>query len=123
MTSSISEVQMEEVEDRMVIYFPYNSIRREDNDGIDEYLTRLAAYLIESNRKISVTGHADFVGGAKYNKQFGLQRAATIRNNLIKKGVNKSQVSINSYGESKAIATNDTPQGRYKNRRVEIRVK
>lgn len=123
MTSSISEVQMEEVEDRMVIYFPYNSIRREDNDAIDDYLTRLAAYLTGTDRKVTITGHTDFVGEAKYNKQFGIQRAASIRNTLIKKGVNKAQISINSYGESKAIATNDTPQGRYRNRRVEIRVK
>lgn len=123
MTSSISEVQMEEVEDRMVIYFPYNSVRREDNEAIDEYLTRLAAYLNGSDRKVTITGHTDFVGEAKDNIRFGLLRAASIRDALVKKGVNKSQISIKSYGESKAIATNDTPQGRYKNRRVEIRVK
>ncbi len=123
LTSSISEVQMESVEDRMVIYFPYNSVRREDNDAIDDYLTRLAAYLAGSNRKATITGHTDFVGEAKDNKQFGLLRAASIRDALVKKGVSKSQISIQSYGESKSIATNDTPQGRYKNRRVEIRVK
>jgi len=123
MTPSISEVQMEEVEDRMVIYFPYNSVRREDNDAIDDYLTRLAAYLAGSDRKVSITGHTDFVGEAKDNVRFGLLRAASIRDALVKKGVNKSQISIKSHGESKSIATNDTPQGRYKNRRVEIRVK
>jgi outer membrane protein OmpA-like peptidoglycan-associated protein len=123
MTPSISEVQMEEVEDRMVIYFPYNSVRREDNDAIDDYLTRLAAYLSGSDRKVSITGHTDFVGEAKDNLRFGLLRAASIRDALVKKGVSKSQISIKSHGESKSIATNDTPQGRYKNRRVEIRVK
>lgn len=123
LTSSISEVQMESVEDRMVIYFPYNSVRREDNDAIDDYLTRLAAYLVGSDRKATITGHTDFVGEAKDNKQFGLLRAASIRDALVKKGVSKSQISIKSYGESKSIATNDTPQGRYKNRRVEIRVR
>lgn len=123
MTPSISEVQMESVEDRMVIYFPYNSLRREDNDAIDDYLTRLAEHLAGSDRKVSITGHTDFVGEAKDNVRFGLLRAASIRDALVKKGVNKSQISIKSYGESKSIATNDTPQGRYKNRRVEIRVK
>ncbi len=123
LTPSISEVQMESVEDRMVIYFPYSSVRREDNDAIDDYLTRLAAYLAGSDRKVSIVGHTDFVGEAKDNKQFGLLRAASIRAALMKKGVSKSQISIKSYGESKSIATNDTPQGRYRNRRVEIRVK
>ena len=123
MTPSINEVQMESVEDRMVIYFPYSSVRREDNDAIDDYLTRLAAHLAGSDRKVSITGHTDFVGEAKDNVRFGLLRAASIRDVLVKKGVNKSQISIKSYGESKSIATNDTPQGRYKNRRVEIRVR
>ena len=123
MTPSINEVQMESVEDRMVIYFPYSSVRREDNDAIDDYLTRLAEHLAGSDRKVSITGHTDFVGEAKDNVRFGLLRAASIRDVLVKKGVSKSQISIKSYGESKSIATNDTPQGRYKNRRVEIRVK
>ncbi len=121
--NNIRSVQMENVEDRMVIYFPYNSIRREDNDAIDEYLSQLAHQLTASNEKVSITGHADFVGSSKFNAQFGLQRANTIRNTLIKKGVLKSQVKCYSFGDRKPVATNDTPQGRYRNRRVEIRVK
>lgn len=123
MTSAIDRVQMEQVEDRMVVHFPYNSIRREDNDAIDDYLNRLAEQLIASGQHVTITGHTDFVGEAKENIQFGLRRAASIRDALVKKGVKKSQISLKSYGESKSIATNDTPQGRYKNRRVEIRVK
>ncbi len=122
-SSRMNEVQMEEVEDRMVIYFPYNSIRKEDDAAIDDYLNRLASELISSGSSITITGHTDFVGDSKYNVQFGLQRANSIRAILVKKGVAKSQVKTRSYGESKAIATNDTPWGRYKNRRVEIRIK
>lgn len=121
-SSRIDEVQMEFVEDRMVIHFPYNSIRKEDNMSIDDYLSRLADELISSGSNVSITGHTDFVGDAKFNKQFGLQRANSIRAILIKKGVPKSQIKTHSFGESKAIATNDTPWGRYQNRRVEIRV-
>lgn len=121
-SSRINEVQMEFVEDRMVIHFPYNSIRKEDNMSIDDYLSRLASELIASGSNVSITGHTDFVGDAKFNKQFGLQRANSIRAILIKKGVPKSQIKTHSFGESKAIATNDTPWGRYQNRRVEIRV-
>ena len=121
-SSRMNEVQMEEVEDRMVIYFPYNSIRKEDDAAIDDYLNRLASELIASGGSITISGHTDFVGESKYNVQFGLQRANSIRAILVKKGVTKSQVKTRSYGESKAIATNDTPWGRYKNRRVEIRI-
>lgn len=111
---------MEQVEDRMVIHFPYNSIRKEDDAAIDDYLNRLASELVASGDKVTISGHTDFVGESKDNIQFGLLRANSIRNILVKKGVPKSQIKTKSYGESKAIATNDTPWGRYRNRRVEI---
>ncbi|MBL7784218.1 MAG: OmpA family protein [Saprospiraceae bacterium] len=120
--SRMNEVQMEEVEDRMVIHFPYNSIRKEDDAAIDDYLNRLAAELNSSGQTVTITGHTDFVGEAKENVRFGLLRANSIKNILVKKGVNGKQVKTRSYGESKAIATNDTPWGRYRNRRVEIRI-
>jgi outer membrane protein OmpA-like peptidoglycan-associated protein len=118
----MNEVQMEEVEDRMVIHFPYNSIRKEDDAAIDDYLNRLASELINSGSTVTITGHTDFVGESKDNIRFGLLRANSIRSILIKKGVASKQVKTRSYGESKAIATNDTPWGRYRNRRVEIRI-
>jgi len=120
--NDINSVQMEEVADRVVIHFPYNSIRREDSDAIDAYLSRLATYLIASGSKVHIAGHADFVSNSANNRRLGLQRAQAIRSSLLKKGVGKSQISIQSYGESKPIGTNDTPQGRYMNRRAEVRV-
>jgi outer membrane protein OmpA-like peptidoglycan-associated protein len=119
----INEVQLEQVEDRMVVHFPYNSLRKEDNAAIDDYLDRLAAELKSSGGTVTITGHTDFVGESKDNVQFGLRRAASIRDVLVRKGVAKKQVKIKSFGEAKPVATNDTPLGRYKNRRVEIRVK
>lgn len=120
--SRMNEVQMEQVEDRMVIHFPYNSTRKEDDAAIDDYLNRLASELISSGDKVTITGHTDFVGEAKDNVRFGQLRADGIRNILVKKGVPAAQIRTRSYGESKAIATNDTPWGRYRNRRVEIRI-
>ncbi len=120
--NDIESVQMEEVEDRVVIHFPYNSTRRTDSDAIDAYLSRLATYLIASGAKVSINGHTDFVSGTENNRRLGLQRAQAIRSTLIKKGVNKQQISIKTYGESKPVGSNDTPQGRYMNRRAEVRV-
>jgi outer membrane protein OmpA-like peptidoglycan-associated protein len=118
--NKIDEVQMERVADRMVIHFPYNSLRREDDRAIDAYLTQLANQVIASGQVIRITGHTDFVGETKDNASFGLQRANSIKSTLLKKGVPKGQVKTYSKGESKPVATNDTPLGRYKNRRVEI---
>jgi outer membrane protein OmpA-like peptidoglycan-associated protein len=121
--SDIDKVQLEEVEDRMVIHFPYNSVRREDNDAIDTYLSNLASSLKASGKTVSITGHTDFVGDSKTNYNFGLKRANNIKEVLIKKGVPKAQIKCYSKGDTKPVATNDTPQGRYKNRRAEIRIK
>jgi outer membrane protein OmpA-like peptidoglycan-associated protein len=120
--NAIDKVQLESVEDYMVVHFPYNSVRKEDNIAISAYLTKLADQLITSKQKVSITGHTDFVGDPRSNVQFGQQRAESIRDILIKKGVKKSQIKCFSMGDKKPVATNDTPQGRYKNRRVVIKV-
>lgn len=120
--SNMDEVQMETVEDRMVIYFPYKSSRKEDNAAIDAYLANLARQIIASKEKVTITGHTDFVGEPAENYQFGLRRANGIRDILASKGVPKTQIVCKSQGDKKPIATNDTPYGRYQNRRVEIRI-
>ncbi|MFN0035852.1 MAG: OmpA family protein [Saprospiraceae bacterium] len=120
--NNMDEVQMEEVEDRMVIHFPYKSTRKEDNAAIDAYLANLARQLISSGEKVTITGHTDFVGEPGDNQQFGLRRAYGLRQILIKKGVPKAQIRCKSYGDRKPVATNDTPYGRYLNRRAEIRI-
>ncbi|MDX1913412.1 MAG: OmpA family protein [Saprospiraceae bacterium] len=120
--SNMDEVQMEEIEDRMVIYFPYKSSRKEDNAAIDAYLAVLARHLIASGEKVTITGHTDFVGEPGDNYNFGLRRANGIRDILVKKGVPTKQIRCKSFGDRKPVATNDTPYGRYLNRRAEIRV-
>lgn len=120
--NAIDRAQISDMEDRVVINFPYSSTRREDNDAIDDYLSRLASYLKSSGGTVTITGHTDFVGEAKNNLTMGMLRANGIRDILIKKGVNKSQIKCKSAGESKPVATNDSALGRYKNRRVEIRI-
>lgn len=118
----MEEVQMETVEDRMVIHFPYNSTRREDNDAIDAYLSQLARQLTASGEKVTIHGHTDFVGGPRTNYPLGMQRATGIRDILIQKGVSKAQITCKSSGDKTPVATNDNAYGRYLNRRAEIRI-
>lgn len=118
----MSRVQVEELEDHVLIHFPYNSTRKEDNAAIDDYLSRLAQQLRGSQSTVTLIGHTDNVGDSKTNYNFALRRAKNIRDILVTKGVKKQQIICKSQGEKQHIASNDTPQGRYKNRRVEIRV-
>lgn len=113
---------METVEGKMVIHFPYKSSSKEDDAAIDAYLEDLAKLLVASRKKVTITGHTDFVGEPAENYTFGMQRATGIRDILLKKGVSKAQIVCKSSGDRKPVATNDTPYGRYLNRRVEIRV-
>ncbi|HLP96684.1 MAG TPA: OmpA family protein [Saprospiraceae bacterium] len=118
----MDEVQVESINDKMVIYYPYKSSKKEENASIDAYLDQLAQQLRASGGKVTITGHTDFVGEPDENYRFGLLRANGIRDLLVKKGVPAAQIRCKSMGDKKPIATNDTPYGRYQNRRVEILV-
>jgi len=120
--ANMDKVQIEEVQDKMIIHFPYKSTRKEDNASIDNYLETLARELIANREQVTITGHTDFVGEPGENYSFGLLRAQEIRDVLLKKGVPKSQIVCKSQGDRKPTSTNDTPYGRYLNRRVEIKV-
>jgi outer membrane protein OmpA-like peptidoglycan-associated protein len=70
-----------------------------------------------------VVGHTDNTGSEDYNEALGQRRAASVARYLItQKGVNPLRVTAVSYGERAPLANNSTPQGRRKNRRVEIQV-
>jgi chemotaxis protein MotB len=58
--------------------------------------------------------------GVTSNQQLSLKRAQTVMQFLIAQGVNPTLVSAQGMGESNPIASNDTPQGRAQNRRVEL---
>ena len=122
LTSDIESAQVVEVADCVQIHFPYGSTRRIDDNAIDAYLSELAQALVSSGGKVSLTGHTDAIGDPAYNKAMSLERAKHIRATLVKKGVKSSQIIVKGVGETKPISTNDNPQGRYRNRRVEVRI-
>jgi outer membrane protein OmpA-like peptidoglycan-associated protein len=67
-----------------------------------------------------IEGHTDSVGSAEINKSLSLQRAQSVRQALIERGIDASRVLAVGAGSEKPIADNATPQGRRQNRRVEI---
>jgi outer membrane protein OmpA-like peptidoglycan-associated protein len=70
-----------------------------------------------------VAGHSDRRGSADHNYALGQQRAARVAQYLIvQKGIDPLRVNVVSYGASVPVADNATPEGRHKNRRVEILV-
>lgn len=105
-----------------LLYFPYNSTRRFEDPELSSYLKSLAARLIETGESIHLTGHADDVGNNNSNYYLGLWRAGAVKDFLIEEGVDADKIQVFSKGEIEPIATNNTPEGKGKNRRVEVQI-
>lgn len=83
----------------------------------------LVSYLKDNpNSKVWIEGHTDNVGTGAYNMELATRRAEAVRDLLIKTGVDSKRIAAKGYGESQPIASNDTPEGRQANRRVEVEV-
>ena len=84
-------------------------------------IERFANFLKENQGvKVEIQGHTDNVGNAVANKKLSEARAEAIREKLIKEyGIASDRITAKGYGEEKPIASNDTPEGRLANRRVE----
>jgi outer membrane protein OmpA-like peptidoglycan-associated protein len=86
-------------------------------------LDRLVAFMNENKeKKANISGHTDSVGSDAYNQALSERRIASVKDYVVKKGVDGGRVSGQGFGESKPIADNKTAEGRAKNRRVEIKV-
>lgn len=85
-------------------------------------LDKVAEFIKERpTSKWVIEGHTDNVGSAKSNKKLSENRAISVMKYLISKGVNKNQLSSIGYGSEMPVASNDTEEGRQKNRRVVIK--
>lgn len=84
-------------------------------------VARVAGFLIALNdRDAVIEGHADSTGNAEYNVKLSARRAETIRDALVEFDVSDGRLVAEGYGANFPIASNDTPEGREQNRRVEI---
>jgi outer membrane protein OmpA-like peptidoglycan-associated protein len=72
--------------------------------------------------KLEIAGHTDNVGDDNGNLALSKKRAEALKAYLISQGVEEARLITKYFGETKPIATNDTPEGRQKNRRVEMKI-
>ncbi|HEX8546246.1 MAG TPA: OmpA family protein [Cytophagaceae bacterium] len=86
-------------------------------------LDDLAKYLINNPKlKIHLEGHTDNVGHEQANMDLSQRRALAVKNYLVSKGIFDYNILTEGYGSTRPIATNDSEEGRHKNRRVEMTV-
>lgn len=71
---------------------------------------------------LTVNGYTDNTGGSKVNEALSTKRAEVVRQSLIENGMPASTIKAQGWGPSKPVASNDSADGRQKNRRVEIEI-
>ena len=86
-----------------------------------KYLGRLIEFVNQDPSKaIRIEGHTDNRGGIKLNRELSEKRADAVRDALVGKGVSAERVTVAGMADENPIASNDTANGRARNRRVEI---
>ncbi|MHB8907787.1 MAG: OmpA family protein [Syntrophales bacterium] len=104
-----------------MIHFDLNrsTIKEQYYAILDEIAQVLTDRLPEAS--IILAGHTDSTGTERYNTRLSRQRAKAVESYLTEKhGIAPARISVKAYGESAPIATNDTEEGRARNRRVEL---
>jgi outer membrane protein OmpA-like peptidoglycan-associated protein len=84
---------------------------------LEQVYNSLEAY---AKVRVEVGGHTDSQGREDFNLALSYQRAKTVMDYLVMRGIAQHRITARGYGESKPLASNDAADGRAKNRRVEI---
>ena len=86
-----------------------------------EALAKLSGIVLNyPSLRLGIEGHTDSTGSPEFNQTLSEQRAAAVRDYLIKQGLDAGSLSSQGFGMNNPVADNSTTQGRQRNRRVEI---
>jgi outer membrane protein OmpA-like peptidoglycan-associated protein len=113
--------------DALLVTMPYDvtfafgsaSLKPEFAPTLTEFAETLRRY---PESFVDVIGHTDNVGSAEFNQRLSEQRAQTVADFLIGRGVIRERVVSYGFGLTQPIASNATEEGRARNRRVEIKI-
>jgi len=101
------------------IYFGQNSFELQEESKF--VLDQFVVFLNENpSYAVTIQGHTDNLWSDEYNLKLSITRAKAVQDYLIQQGINASRLKYEGFGKSRPVATNDTPEGRAKNRRTEF---
>ena len=101
------------------VYFLTGSAKLDPNseDILDNVVETLKANM---HIEIEIRGHTDNTGGAARNRQLSLERAESVKAYLVSKGINQNRIITKGFGPYQPLMSNDTPENRARNRRIEF---
>jgi OOP family OmpA-OmpF porin len=101
------------------IYYKSNSAQLEQ---ISIAVVKEFAKYMQANAgiKVKIAGYTDNVGSDAANQALSSNRASTVMQALIKEGIEPARLNYQGYGAANPVASNDTEEGRQKNRRTEF---
>lgn len=122
-----SGVSVTRVGDDIILNMPSNITFASSESTIKprfyEVLNSVSIVLNEFDRsRMQIEGHTDSDGSEQYNFDLSNRRADSVAAYLSSQQVDPRRISVRGLGESRPVASNDTPQGKARNRRVEIRI-
>jgi outer membrane protein OmpA-like peptidoglycan-associated protein len=95
------------------------SLSPDSSTAITSLATIIKAF---NSAMLKIEGHTDNVGDPGQNKKTSLERATAVKDALVKAGAPADRITVEGVGSERPIASNDTEQGRAKNRRIELAV-
>lgn len=93
------------------------TIKPESEATLMKALKTLETY---TDISVEISGHTDNTGSAKLNQKLSEERANSVKDWLVSKGIDPSRITTKGYGKDKPIADNKTAEGKQKNRRIEF---
>lgn len=125
----IPGAEVERVDNGIVLTFDeksgvyFNTNKSDVNDASKVTLNKLAGIFIEyPDTKVLIIGHTDSTGSEQYNMNLSKERAYSVTNYLVNKGLSTGRFTTKWYGETQPKYDNNTEEGRSKNRRVNIAI-
>ncbi len=125
LSQNLSDAEVERIPEGIRITFFQAVLFAFDSAELSDAALKSLDFFAESMRKypgtqVEVIGHTDAVGEEAYNQNLSERRAERVSNYIKQQNVASHRVSMTGKGETDPIATNDTEEGRQRNRRVEL---
>ena len=99
--------------------FDSDDLNAEVKNELDKFSETLNEY---SETDLVIQGYTDSIGSDNYNMKLSKERAQSVQNYLSGLGIKSNRMTVEGLGESNPVASNDTPEGREQNRRVEVAI-